>query len=77
MGTTAFGGGILEHSVKASPVKLAAQVQMGMWFCTLHSALKPHEPGQGSLHFSVIQAKFEGQSVFTTHSGLQFGGLPT
>lgn len=38
--------------------------------------MKPQEPGQGSLHFSVIQAMVEGQSVLTTHSGLQLGGDP-
>lgn len=75
-GTKTSGGTILVHSVNASPVKLVAQVHIGIWFCTLHSALNPQEPGQGSLHFSVIHATFEGQSVFTTHSGRQFGGVP-
>lgn len=65
------------HCVKGSPTKPLTQVHIGMWFSTLHSALNPQEPGQGSLHLSAIQAKFEAQSVLTTHSGLQFGGTPT
>jgi len=43
---------------------------------TLHSAIIPHEPGQGSLHFCCIQAILAGHSTLTVHSGLQFGGLP-
>lgn len=65
-----------EHWVNGSPVYPVMQVQIGMWFWTLHSALKPQEPGHGSLHFSVIQAIVDGQSVLTTHSGLQLGGEP-
>lgn len=38
--------------------------------------LKPHEPSHGLRHFSAIHALSEGQSVFTTHSGLQLGGEP-
>lgn len=43
---------------------------------TLHLAEKPHEPGQGSRHFSLIHALLLGQSEFIVHSGLQFGGDP-
>jgi hypothetical protein len=43
---------------------------------TLHKALNPQEPGHGSLHFSLMQAKFEGHSELSMHSGLQFGGRP-
>lgn len=36
----------------------------------------PQEPGQGSLHFSLIQAKLLEHSELTTHSGRQLGGAP-
>lgn len=62
--------------MKGSPVNPTTHEHIGIWFCTLQSALNPQDPGQGSLHFSDIQAKFEGQSVLTIHSGLQFGGDP-
>lgn len=57
-------------------MKPSGQVQIGVWFITLHSASTPQDPGQGSLHFSVIHAKLLGHSEFIIHSGLQFGGLP-
>lgn len=69
--------GTAEQPEKGSPVKPVLQVQTGVWFTTLQTALKPHDPGQGSRHFSFWQAKFPGHSSFMTHSGLQFGGLPT
>lgn len=40
-------------------------------------ALKPHEPGQGSLQTSLIQARFAGHSELMLHSGLQLGARPT
>lgn len=43
---------------------------------TLQLASIPHDPGQGSLHFSRIQAKLLGHSEFIEHSGRQLGGLP-
>lgn len=43
---------------------------------TEHRARDPQDPGQGSLHFCLMQARLLGHSEFTTHSGLQFGGLP-
>jgi len=43
----------------------------------LHCDPKPQDPGHGSLHFSLMQAILLGHSAWTTHSGLQFGGLPT
>lgn len=36
----------------------------------------PQDPGQGSLHFSRMQAKLLAHSELIVHSGLQFGGLP-
>lgn len=49
---------------------------MGTCLTTLHIAFNPHEPKQGSIHFMLMQALLLLQSVFSTHSGLQFGGLP-
>lgn len=49
---------------------------MGLWIITLHRALKPHVPGQGSVHFRFWQALSKGHSELTTHSGLQLGGDP-
>lgn len=65
-----------EHPEKGSPVYPIMQWHAGEWLTTLHKALKPHEPGQGSLHFSLIHAEFEAHSEFSMHSGRQFGGLP-
>lgn len=52
------------------------QVHIETWLCTLHSAFIPHEPGHGSIHFSLIQALSLEQSEFIVHSGRQFGGVP-
>lgn len=51
-------------------------MHIGMWLNTWQCALKPQEPGHGSLHFSLIQAKLLVQSEFIVHSGLQCGGYP-
>lgn len=59
-----------------SPVNPGGQMQLGVWLITAHSLLIPHDPGQGSLHFSLIHAKLLGHSLLLTHSGLQFGGDP-
>lgn len=50
--------------------------QFGVWLTTRHSAFDPHEPGQGSLHFWLMQAKLLEHSLLLIHSGLQFGGAP-
>lgn len=47
------------------------QLQIGMWFSTVHMASWPQVPGQGSLHLFRIQARLRGQSEFKIHSGLQ------
>lgn len=52
------------------------QMQLGLWLTTLQSAFSPHVPGQGSLHFWLIQAKWLEHSLLLTHSGLQLGGWP-
>lgn len=59
-----------------SPVYPDLQVQIGLWFTTIHCALSPHVPGHGSMHFWLEQAMFNLQSVLTAHSGRQFGGFP-
>ena len=64
------------HCAKGSPVKPVKQVHIGVWLTTRHSVLEPHEPGQGSLHFRLMQAKLLEHSLLLTHSGLQFGGEP-
>lgn len=58
-------------------MKPSGHVQMELWLITVQRALVPHEPGQGSLHFSRIQARLLGHSGLMMHSGLQFGGVPT
>lgn len=52
------------------------QTHIGVWLTTRHWALRPHEPGQGSVHFWLMQAKWLEHSLLLTHSGLQFGGDP-
>lgn len=37
----------------------------------MQSVLKPHVPGQGSLHLLLVHDLSCGQSEFVTHSGLQ------
>jgi len=49
---------------------------MAEWVITVQIASGAQAPGQGSTHFSFRQALFWGQSLFTTHSGRQNGGLP-
>lgn len=36
----------------------------------------PQSPGQGSLHFWLIQARWLAHSELVMHSGRQFGGDP-
>lgn len=49
---------------------------IGVWLTTLHMALIPHEPIQGSLHFWLIHANRLEHSELLIHSGRQFGGDP-
>ena len=44
---------------------------------TRHSALLPHDPGQGSTHLRLTQALSNEHSEFVVHSGRQVGGVPT
>ena len=70
------GSGAGMQFVNGSPVNPGGQVQTGVWFITLHCAPAPQDPGHGSRHFSLRQAKLLAHSELITHSGLQFGGLP-
>lgn len=62
--------------VNGFPVYPSRQVQVGVWLTTVQSALTPHEPGQGSVHFWRMHAKLLGHSALIVHSGLQLGGDP-
>ena len=53
-----------------SPMYPTTQVHTGLWFMTLHSALNPQTPGQGSIQCWLTQARVVIQSELTTHSGL-------
>lgn len=64
------------HCVNGSPVKPAAHTHVGVWLTTRHSALAPQDPGQGSRHFRLIQARWLAHSLLLTHSGRQLGGEP-
>lgn len=68
--------GIGVQPENGSPVNWFKHWQAGECFITIHWALIPQDPGQGSLHFSAIHAKLLGHSSFIEHSGLQFGGRP-
>jgi hypothetical protein len=71
--------GIGRQSLKPSPVYPDAQLQIGEWFMTLQSAFEAQVPGQGSTHFWLMQALWDGQSELTKHSGAEpiiFGRQP-
>lgn len=65
------------HNVNGSPVKPDGQTQLGMCTTTWHSALAPQDPGQGSWHFWLMQARWLAHSLLIIHSGRQPGGAPT
>lgn len=64
------------HCENGSPIYPFGHLHKGEWLTTWHSAFGAHDPGQGSLHFILIQAKLYGHSLLVMHSGLQFGGDP-
>lgn len=64
------------HWLNGFPVNPEEQTHWGVWLTTWHSALIPHIPGQGSLHFWLMHAKWLAHSLLLTHSGLQLGGTP-
>lgn len=59
------------HILYGSPMCCSGHEQLGIWLTTLHSAFIPQVPGHGSWHLFWRQARFEGQSEFNKHSGLQ------
>lgn len=61
----------LEQETKAFPTNSGKHEQIGMWFVTIHCAFNPQVPTQGSKHLLRMQALSRGQSLFSTHSGLQ------
>lgn len=71
-----FLRGIGMQRVNGSPVNWFGQLQIGLWLITLHLALIPQVPGQGSMHFWFIHAFVSTHSELTTHSGRHLGGLP-
>lgn len=53
-------------------------MHIGKWFTTWQSEFCPQVPGHGSSHLFRIQALFEVQSEFKTHSGRHPSyGFPT
>ena len=74
-GSTGGGGstmiGFCVQRENGSPMVPGGQLQMGLWFCTSHTAKTPQVPGQGSMHFWAMQAMRAEQSVFCRHSALQ------
>jgi hypothetical protein len=66
----------VKHWVNGSPVNPDEQTQFGVWLTTWHSALVPQDPGQGSLHFKLIHARWLAHSLLLAHSGRQLGGEP-
>jgi hypothetical protein len=79
LGTSAGGGseiGVGLQAINGSPVYPSLHLHTGLWEITLQKALIPQEPGQGSIHLSLTQAKLPKHSAFIVHSGLQQGGRP-
>lgn len=68
--------GLRVHCVNGSPIYPSGHVQIGMCAVTWQSAYKPHEPGQGSWHFCLMQACILEHSALIVHSGWQLGGCP-
>lgn len=64
------------HCTNGLPVYPLIQTHIGVWLIVRHSVFTAHEPGQGSLHFWLIHARWLEQSLLLLHSGLQFGGIP-
>jgi len=74
-GSRTTGGGAWQDE-KALPISPGAHWQVGLWLITVHRALKPQAPGQGSRQRCCWQARWAGQSGFMVHSGRQLGGVP-
>lgn len=74
--TEIFLRGAGKHLTNGSPVYPILQMHIGLWLITLHCVLIPHEFTQGDLHLLSMHASSLEHSLFTTHSGRQFGGVP-
>ena len=57
------------HPLTGSPTQFGKQVHLGLWLMTVHSELRPHVSGQGSIHLFLEQESTLGQSESTLHSG--------
>lgn len=70
--------GLRRQDWNGSPIWSGKQVHVGTWLTTVHSALMPQTPGQGSRQWLDKQAALGEQSLFMTHSGRQapMYGLP-
>lgn len=67
---------ICSHKTNGLPVYWFGQLQIGLWFTTIHFAPIPQAPAQGSRHFWLEHDRVNGQSEFEVHSGRHVGGLP-
>jgi hypothetical protein len=80
-GLTGSGGVVIwgtgEHPAKGSPVKPTWHWHTGEWLTTTQVVCTPQDPGQGSRHLSLMQARLLGHSALMVHSGRQFGERPT
>lgn len=64
------------HPVNASPPNPGKQLQNAECATTWHSAFAPHAFAHGFSQRSLTHALSYGQSLFSTHCGRQYGGLP-
>ena len=68
--------GIGRQESNPFPVNPVRQLHVGERLITRHSALKAHDPGQGSTQRLLIQVSLVEQSELRTHSGRQLGAVP-
>ena len=61
-------GGKGWQRTNGSPVSSLGQLQIGLWLMTRQTAFSPQTPGQGSLHFWLIQANDWEHSAFDWNS---------
>lgn len=71
MGSVLRSTGWMLQYWKGLPMYPTWHVHLGTWLITWQSAFWPQVPGQGSWHLFRMQARFDGQSEFRTHSGRQ------
>ena len=68
--------GILLHCLNGSPLNPFGHLHTAKWFLTVHLALRPQAPVQGSTQRCCEQACFLLHSLLIMHSGRQLGGAP-